>query len=446
MTPFTFSGQIRPLPYILWSLAVFFSQHLLVWLLLWAPGASLWPDWWFWVIPLRTFARSRASDVTLIAAFAYGLLAAWMLAALAFRRAANANVSEWMATLAVAPIIQIPLILVLSVLPTRVGVASEHSASDATGGGWRETAQGLVAGVALTLFGVAVSTLVFRVYGFGVFLVSPFLVGAVTAYFINRKVDLGRKRTAELIAVATLLGAVTLIAAALEGAVCIAMAAPLAIGVALVGGMLGRAIALAGKRPAHQALSGFMLLPAVFALEHITPSTTHFESHQVVVIDAPPTAVWQSLLRMDTIEEPRSLPFRLGVAYPVRGAVEGEGIGATRRGEFSTGIAIERVTEWIPERKLAFVVVEDVPSMREMSPYDHVHAPHAVGYFTTSLTSFELVPQDNSRTQVIERTSHRLRLEPILYWLPIARWIVQQNNARVLAHIKMQAEHSAGRH
>ena len=81
--------------------------------------------------------------------------------------------------------------------------------------------------------------------------------------------------------------------------------------------------------------------------------------------------------------------------------------------------------------------------MHEMSPYDHVHAPHAIGYFTTCLTSFDLVPRDGNRTELIERSSHTLRLEPILYWLPMARWIVHENNTRVMAHIKRQAERAA---
>jgi hypothetical protein len=41
---------------------------------------------------------------------------------------------------------------------------------------------------------------------------------------------------------------------------------------------------------------------------------------------------------------------------------------------------------------------------------------------------------------VIERTSHTLRLDPVLYWLPLARWVVAANNARVFAHIRRQSE------
>jgi len=127
---------------------------------------------------------------------------------------------------------------------------------------------------------------------------------------------------------------------------------------------------------------------------------------------------------------------------PSGGEIIGEGVGATRRGEFYTGVALERVTEWLPNRKLAFVVVVDVPSMRELSLYRHVHAPHVTGYFTSTSTSFELVPRADGGTEIIERTAHELKLEPALHWLPMARWIVALNNARVLSHIRRQAERS----
>jgi hypothetical protein len=179
----------------------------------------------------------------------------------------------------------------------------------------------------------------------------------------------------------------------------------------------------------------------VFALEHLFAVPTNFDTLQSVEINAPVDAVWRSILHMDRIDEPLALPYRLGVAYPIRGEVLGEGVGAVRHGEFSTGIAVERVTEWVPNQKLAFVVVNDIPAMREMSPYEHVHAPHVVGYFSTRTTSFELVPRSGA-VEVVLRTSHEIRLDPILYWTPMARWMVAENNARVLAHIRRQAERS----
>jgi hypothetical protein len=302
---------------------------------------------------------------------------------------------------------------------------------------------GVLAGAGLTVAAVAVGTLLFGTYGYGLFVLTPFVIGVITAYLANRKEDIGRQQTALAVLVAAVLGCLGLVVFALEGMVCIVMAAPLGVGLALIGGLLGRYIALRSKRPVRQSLSCVALLPLVFAVETLLPAMTSFETVQTIEIHAPPETVWRSILSTDPVDGPLALPFRLGVAYPLRAEVIGEGVGAVRRGEFSTGTAIERVTEWEPNRKFSFVVVEDIPAMREMSPYQHVHAPHVVGYFRTIATSFELIRRADGHTDVIERTSHQLRLDPVLYWLPMARWVVGENNARVLAHIRRHAEQSA---
>ena len=209
------------------------------------------------------------------------------------------------------------------------------------------------------------------------------------------------------------------------------------LAMALFGGILGRAMALLARRLRRQTLSCVALLPLMFAVENVLPPVDSFRHRSDHRGAAPPEAVWRSILSTDPVEGPLALPFRLGCCLPAARRGLGEGVGAERLGEFSTGTAIERVTEWVPNRKLAFVVVGDIPAMREMSPYEHVHAPHVVGYFRTISTSFELVPRADGRTDILERTSHDLRLDPVPYWLPMARWIVRQNNARVLAHIRL---------
>jgi hypothetical protein len=301
---------------------------------------------------------------------------------------------------------------------------------------------GVLAGIGLTLVAVAVGTLIFGAYGYGLFLLTPFVIGVTTGYIANYKGDVGGGRTALSVMIAIALGSISLVLVALEGIVCIVMAAPLGIGFAWAGGEAGRAMALRRNRSPKQMVSCLALLPLVFAVEHVLPTATTFDTVQTIEVHAPPEAVWRSILSTDPVEGPLALPFRLGVAYPIRGEVIGEGVGAMRRGEFSTGTAVERITEWEPSRKLAFVVVDDIPAMREMSPYEHVHAPHVVGYFRTMQTSFELVRRSDGHTDVIERTSHELRLDPVLYWLPIARWVVSENNMRVLAHIRRHAEQS----
>ncbi len=448
VSPFSFRGQIHRLPFALWSVGIFFSQHLVTLIVFRAYSLPLHFDrplayWSFYVTPLRALATlNRVSDLMLILALGYLLIVAWTLAALSFRRAANANISEWIAAAAIAPVVQIPVILILCLAPPRISEAALRGADTREDGftEWSAAAQGSIAGLGLTLASVAVGALVFGTYGYGMFVISPFVIGAVTAYLGNRRHDIGQTKTLSLVAGGTALGGIALLAFALEGIVCLILAAPLGFGVALVGGALGLAIARYTRRTPRQTLSGLALLPLVFAVENVMSATTSFDTAETAVVNAPPEWVWKSIVGMDTIDEPPALPFRLGIAYPLRGEVVGEGVGAIRRGEFSTGTAIERVTEWIPNRKLAFVVVSDVPGMRELSPYRHVHAPHVVGYFVTTDTSFELLPLPDGRTEILERTSHVLKLDPIFYWLPMARFAVHMNNARVLGHLGRQAE------
>ncbi len=441
ITPFTFKGRIGRAPYAAWSVAIFLSQYLIPF----AAGKLERADVWSYLVPYRLLPTVGGSQYLVHALVAACLLiVAWALAALAFRRANDANVGGWIATFAMAPVIQIPFILFLCFAPSVTereprAVAPDGGVSDPTSI-WAPGVLGVLAGVGLTLVAVALGTLVFGTYGYSLFLLTPFVIGTISGYIANYRADIGGRQTAWAVVIAVALGSLMLVAVALEGIVCVIMAAPLGLGMALIGGVLGREMALRSRRSAGQTLSCLALLPLMFSIENVLPPVAHFDTEQTIAVGAPPDVVWRSILSTDPIEGPLALPFRLGVAYPLRGEVRGEGVGAERLGEFSTGTAIERVTEWVPNQKLAFVVVRDIPGMRELSPYEHVHAPHVVGYFRTISTSFELVPRPDGGTEIVARTSHELRLDPVPYWLPMARWIVHQNNARVLEHIRIHAE------
>jgi len=445
ITPFTFKGRIARAPYAAWSVALFLSQYLVV---LAGPGdggAFLQANRLVLFMPHRALMTINGPwGLPQMLGLAYLLLLAWALVALAFRRAVDANVSGGTAAFVIAPIIQIPAILFLCLAPSggapETPTIAAHAAMREPVSLWPQAFLGVFAGVGLTLVAVAVGTLIFGTYANGLFLITPFVIGVITGYIANFRADIGVGETILAVVAAVAVGSLALVVVALEGVICIIMAAPLGLGMALIGGVLGRAMVLLTRRSARQPLQCLALLPLMFSVENLLPPSAPFDTEQTIAIAAPPDVVWQSILSADPIEGPLAMPFRLGVAYPLRGEVIGEGIGATRLGEFSTGTAIERMTEWMPNQKLAFVVVRDIPGMRELSPYEHVHAPHVVGYFRTIATSFELVPRFDGGTDIVERTSHELRLDPVPYWLPMAQWIVRQNNARVLAHIRAHAE------
>ena len=173
------------------------------------------------------------------------------------------------------------------------------------------------------------------------------------------------------------------------------------------------------------------------------PPSVAIATHETIVISAPPEAVWEALTSADPLSEPPGMVGSAGLAYPLRGRIFGEGVGAERLGYFSTGLARERITDWSLHRRLAFEVISQPPAMEEMSPYRRVHAPHVRGYFDTGETGFELQPLAGGRTRLSVSASHVLRIDPVLYWEPVARWAVAENARRVLRSIKDQAENEA---
>lgn len=442
-SPLSFDGRIRRFPYAVASTAAFFSQHAAVAALFVVGHQHLVVNWRFYLVPLRSVLELRGvPEASYALAFAFGLIAAWVLAVLAFRRSIDANKGGWAAAMVIAPIVQIFVIVVMAVMPSRpVHVSTAVDSLEAKRRINRTTAiEGMLAGMGLTVFAVAVGALIFGVYGYGLFVVSPFLIGVTTAFLANRKEDIGDGASIILAFFAAALGGIALVAVALEGIICVVLAAPLAAVVAIPGAMLGRAMAMSGRRRPQHSLMSVAFLPIVFLSEQALPPSATIDTHQSIEVAAPVDAVWRSVIHMDNIDGKPALPFRLGVAYPVSARILGEGVGAKRLGIFSTGVAVERVTQWQPGRRLSFEVLSDPPAMHELSPYREVHAPHVVGYFHTTLTTFELTPMADGRTRVALSTSHELKLDPVLYWLPLARWVVSQDDARVLNHIRAQAE------
>jgi uncharacterized membrane protein YhaH (DUF805 family) len=444
-------ARTRRSSYCGWSLAWLFSQYIAAFLALRMFGGSISPEQMLvhvFIVPLRYLGqmiggRSAPTTWFVTAAFLFQVVTAWALAALAIRRAKDAAINEWWAAVAILPPLQPLVVLILSLLPSRPGSRSPPSATtDARTRITVEAFKGACAGIGLTVLAVAMSTLVFGVYGTGLFVVSPFIIGAVTAYMGNHRSDIGGRATWALVNSAAVLGGLALLALALEGLICIVVIAPLWLLFSAVGGFIGRAIARATRRPLRSTSAALAVIPLIYALEAILPASVTYENEVSIDINAPPAAVWRSITAMGHIEEPPGLLFRLGIAHPLSGRLVGEGVGAERHGEFSTGIAVERITEWTPNYRLAFVVLNDVPTVRELSPYDHVHAPHVVGYFATTVASFELEDRGAQMTRLTLRSTHVLRLEPTLYWLPLVNWVVEENKVRVLRHIRLLSERS----
>ena len=419
------------------SFALLLSQNAVVAIAIATTHTWREPDLWFWLLPFRRFAMlPNLSAGTAALGFIFALAVGWMIARLSFRRATQLGYGYVLAALSIIPAVQLLPILLLTLLPDRHSDQEPVLVEKANVG---HVLQGALAGIAIIVLAVLVSAVTFGAYGWGLFVGTPFFVGVTTAYLANRETLLDLDDTTKLVIWAAALGCVALIMFALEGLVCIVLVAPLGGAMAAIGGVVGRAIA---RRRYHRSkpMLSLALLPLVFALEALAPPATTIDTDQSIVIDAPAGAVWRTLISDEPIGAKPQLVAAAGLAYPIRGRLVGTGVGAERIGEFSTGNAVERVTVWEPRRRLSFRVISQPPMMEEMSPYRRVHAPHVNGYFDTGDTTFRLDRVSGTRTRLTVRASHLLRIDPAIYWAPMAQRAAHMNVQRVLESVKERSE------
>jgi len=238
--------------------------------------------------------------------------------------------------------------------------------------------------------------------------------------------------------------AVAFLAFGIEGMICVMMAAPLWLPVSIVAGLLGFGVgrALINSFP-RRALLWFTLglTPLMLGAEAgLDTEPPLIEVSTAVDIDAPPDVVWQQVIAFSTLPEPDRWLFRAGVAYPIRAAIEGQGVGAIRHCVFSTGLFVEPITAWQPGKLLAFDVIENPPTMRELSPWGHLHTPHTHGYFESKRGQFALIDLGGGRTRLVGTTWYTHDIRPAAYWQLWSDHIVHRIHERVLANIKRRAE------
>jgi hypothetical protein len=308
---------------------------------------------------------------------------------------------------------------------------------------WRSGLVALAVTVPLTVLAVLWGAQVLQSYGFSLFVGAPFAVGMISVllFGFSRPQPLGACLSVALASGAAAGLAVLLVA--LEGAICLIMAAPIAFVLVVLGALVGYAIQ---SRPwlSDQAMSltlaMVLLLPSLMAAEAANepePAVRAVETE--VIIDAPPAQVWQHVIAFPPLPEPDGWLFRTGIAYPRRAEIHGSGVGAVRHCVFSTGRFVEPIEVWDPPRLLRFRVAEQPEPMSEWSPYP-IHPAHLDHYLCSRQGEFRLEPLPGGRTRLVGTTWYSNRMWPAAYWNLWSDYIIRRIHGRVLVHIKNRAE------
>jgi hypothetical protein len=158
-----------------------------------------------------------------------------------------------------------------------------------------------------------------------------------------------------------------------------------------------------------------------------------------IQIDAPPHVVWKNVIEFPQLDEPEDFIFKTGIAYPINARIKGNGVGATRHCNFTTGSFVEPITVWDEPRLLKFAVVEQPQPMKELSFWD-VDAPHLHDYFVSKQGQFRLTRLPNGKTLLEGTTWYYHNIKLAVYWQLWSNYIIHKIHNRVLMHIKKNSE------
>ena len=300
----------------------------------------------------------------------------------------------------------------------------------------------ILTGVLVGLISIGLVVYALGDYGAALFFGGPILMGCVTGFVFNfqQRQPLGATMAVALLMLLASGGCLLLFA--LEGIICLLMAAPLFLPLVMLGAMLGKAIAGATHTSLSHTASMLLVLPLMAGLETVSaPEPVEHVVVSHVEIDAPPATVWRHVVEFPDLPEPEDWFFQAGIACPMRATIVGHGVGAIRYCEFTTGSFVEPITTWDAPNRLAFDVTSQPDPMRELSPYRHVHAPHLRDASLKSQRGeFRLVAIPGGRTRLEGRTWYTFEMHPQAYWIFWSDLSIHKIHDRVLVHIKQLSE------
>ncbi|HYF48821.1 MAG TPA: DUF805 domain-containing protein [Planctomycetota bacterium] len=375
----------------------------------------------------------------------------WLAVVLTSRRLRDVDLPRWLVALLFVPVVNLILLFLLIIIPgsdKRDAVefrlpfdyVFEHVLPRSSVG---------TAGIAvlITAAGCVLVTMLsvelYELYGWGLFVGLPFMMGLTSAliFAVNTRRSAS---SCQMVAIGSLaLGFQALIFTGFEGAICLIMAAPLAVPLAMLGG----AVAYFLQNLFHDADRGserwigvFFALPLTISIERAAaPEPPLFEVSSEIVIDAEPYDVWQNVVSFSDLPEEREWIFHLGLAYPIRAEIDSCGVGATRYCVFNTGAFVEPIEVWDEPRLLKFSVTECPAPMHEWSPYD-IHPPHLHGFLESRAGQFKLIELPDGKTKLVGTTWYQHTMWPAAYWQTWSDWIIHRIHMRVLTHIKVLSE------
>lgn len=394
--------------------------------------------------------RANPSEFGLLLLIALPFL--WMGVALSLKRLRSAGLPLSWAVLFVIPVIKWFLFLALILFPesstSSTQPTPEQTSEPASRKRWPQSKFGSATlatalSALLAIGAILVSAQLLEEYGWAIFVGTPFCMGFLAALIHAQPTTrtMGESVSVGLISIGV--AGAAILAFAFEGVICLVMAAPLAALLAVMGAVIGHAVQSSRRHASRTRLYAVpvLALPVMMGtdvLRNEPPPLLCVKTS--IAVAASPHLVWRHVVSFTELPPPTEALFSMGIAYPIRAEIRGEGVGAVRHCVFSTGPFVEPIEVWDEPRLLKFSVTENPPPMQEWTPYREIHPPHLAGFLVSKQGQFLLTPLPNGGTQLEGTTWYHHGLWPAPYWQLWSDYIIHTIHKRVLNHVKNLAE------
>jgi len=280
-------------------------------------------------------------------------------------------------------------------------------------------------------------------YGLALFVLTPLFVGvsSTTIYGYNHQIIRAQAFTISVVTISIM--ALVLLIFAIEGVICIAMAAPIALLLVWLGSVIG--FLIVSKTPSGTITTLIFLslfIPVTGFIEHQIEEPSLIAVTTSVKINASAQAVWKNVIVFPELDPPTEFLFKAGISYPINATIKGQGEGAIRYCNFTTGSFVEPITQWNEPNLLSFDVEQSPEPMTELSFWD-VDAPHLHDYFVSKKGQFKLIKISDTETLLEGTTWYYNKIKPNFYWNLWSDHIIHKIHDRVLLHIKKVSENKS---
>jgi len=272
-------------------------------------------------------------------------------------------------------------------------------------------------------------------------LLVPVLLGAFTVYLLpTDRRSIGQALIAPWLPLLVFVAGTAILL--IEGSICIAMALPIFLVLASLGGLFGWFV-LRVVAPSRSTVGAVLLLPlALGAFERgVSLPERIGQADASVHIDAPPEAIWHLINDATAIqpaEMAQGLAWRIGVPFPQEAVtVDGEH-GRVRKLRWDHGVHFdEPILDWVENRYIRWRYVFASDSIPPGALDEHVSIGGS--HFDLLDTSYRLTPEPGG-TRLAIHVSYRVSTHFNAYAGAWADLLVADASRTILAFYQRRAE------